>query len=325
MPTLSIIVPVYNVKPYLNRCVRSILAQTFQNFELILVDDGSTDGSGELCDNLQEGNPKIKVLHQPNSGLSVARNSGLSVAQGEWVGFVDSDDWLEPEIYTKMLFAADVHSADIVICRHKSVSTEGQLLEVVGVNKEKVMDNIEATKLILGDDVIRSFAWNKVYRRSLFDSIHYPVGRIFEDTATTYKLFYRAKRVATIPYIGYDYLANPHGTLLGASENTEKWTRSFIDNCRAFTERYLFSRTHKEFSDIVPMCANKAYLMTQGFLHACAKRDIQLDDCQKKVMETILDTIYISDLSKVPIKQKTDIYLFKINRRMLWGFLNLIN
>lgn len=323
MPSLSIIVPVYNVKEYLGKCVDSILNQTFDDFEIILVDDGSTDGSGKLCDNYKN-EERVRILHQTNSGQSAARNSGLSVASGNWVGFVDSDDWLEPEMYGQMMEAAKKHKADVVICRHRSVSPDGETLHVEGINGEKDIDNIEATKLIMSDDEIRSFAWNKIYHRRLFEDICYPEGRIFEDTATTYKLLYKARRITTIPYIGYNYLANPKGTLLGASNNVDKWIRSFIDNSRAFTERYAFTCAHKEFKSIRPMCARKAYLMAQGFIHACTKRGIQLNKRQKELLNSVFKTLNITDLKDVKLKQKLDILLFRIYPSLMWKFISII-
>ena len=172
-PVLSIIVPVYNVGPYLGRCVKSILSQTFKDFELILIDDGSTDISGELCEQLKLMDHRILVVHQLNRGQAAARNQGIAIAKGEWLGFVDSDDWLEPNMYEKLLDAVSFYKAEVAICRHQFVSSSGSF-QVIGEEINQVMDNIEATRQILGDERIQSFAWNKIYARRLFQDILYP-------------------------------------------------------------------------------------------------------------------------------------------------------
>lgn len=322
-PVLSIIVPVYNVGPYLGRCVKSILSQTFKDFELILIDDGSTDISGELCEQLKLMDHRILVVHQLNRGQAAARNQGIAIAKGEWLGFVDSDDWLEPNMYEKLLDAVSFYKAEVAICRHQFVSSSGSF-QVIGEEINQVMDNIEATRQILGDERIQSFAWNKIYARRLFQDILYPEGRIFEDTATTYKLLYKAKSTVKISYVGYNYFANPQGTLLGASLNVDKWTKNFIDNSLAFSERYLFARSHKEFQDIVPLCAKKAYLMVQGFLHACGKNSIKLNYKQKLVVESILRDLCMKDLSDVPMIIKMDLCLFKMKPGFMWAFLKIL-
>ena len=115
---ISVIVPVYNVEPYLRKCLDSIVNQTYRDFEILIIDDGSTDGSGRICDEYAEKDSRIKVFHTENRGLSCARNLGLAEAKGEWIGFVDSDDWIEPDMYEVLIRRAEETGADVVECSH---------------------------------------------------------------------------------------------------------------------------------------------------------------------------------------------------------------
>ena len=135
MPELSIIVPVYKVELYLSKCIDSILAQTFTDFELILIDDGSPDRCGEICDEYAARDSRIIVIHQENQGVSAARNAGLDIAAGEFIGFVDSDDWIEPEMYTAMLNEKQAHDVDVVFCKYTKCSEKGLAIETLKTEK----------------------------------------------------------------------------------------------------------------------------------------------------------------------------------------------
>ena len=207
---ISVIVPVYNVSNYLNQCIQSILSQSFKDFELIVVDDGSTDDSLEKCERWVCNDNRINLIKQSNQGLSKARNSGIRVAKGDYLVFVDSDDWIEPDMFSNMVHFVETQHADIVVCRGQMVEANGTISRYVGYDSFEIMTGVEATKEILKDEKMQSYAWNKIYKRELFDGIEYPVGRIFEDTATTYKLFYKCNKVVCIPYVGYNYRMNPN-------------------------------------------------------------------------------------------------------------------
>ena len=179
-PLLSIIVPVYKVENYLQKCIDSILAQTFTDFELILVDDGSPDGCPALCDAAAAKDARVRVIHQKNGGLSAARNAGLDVARGAWIGFVDSDDYIAPEMYEKLYRAVQSTGADLALCDYAKVDEAG----VPGVQTHVPVPQ----KSLTGRELLQKaywttaqIAWNKLYRRTIFAQLRYPVGKLNED------------------------------------------------------------------------------------------------------------------------------------------------
>ena len=206
MPKASVIVPVYNVEAYLEKCVQSILRQTEQDFELLLVDDGSTDSSGQLCEELAKKDSRIRVIHQENQGLGGARNTGIREAKGDWLLLVDSDDWIEPEILEKSLEAGLREEADMVVFPFRSVDEEGRELAVFRENIPvgRAFALKERKDILLTAPV----AWNKLYRTAFFreTGLAYPSRVWYEDIRTTPKLMALARRMVFLGDIGYNYL-----------------------------------------------------------------------------------------------------------------------
>lgn len=324
MPKLSIIVPVYNVKNFLSKCINSIRNQTFKDYELILIDDGSTDGSGELCDALAKQNDRTSIIHQENHGQAHARNIGIGRAKGEYIGFVDSDDWIEPEMFDRMIKMADNNDADIVICRVRKIERDGSVVEEVGPQRELCMNRIKATIEILKDEAIPSFPVNKIYRRSLFDGIKFPEGRIFEDTATIYKVFYKSSKVIAIPYMGYNYMQNPNGTCHKKYHDVVKHLNKELYNALAFDERYVFAREHEDLKEIVPLCAYKAYIMIRSFIHMLGHKRYKLTEEQKKIVNEIMDSFRAEDLSLCTRWERLDMYLFHYSKKILKTYINMV-
>ena len=205
-PLISVIVPVYNVEQYLPKCVDSILAQTYQNLEIILVEDGTKDRSGEICDAYAEKDPRIKVIHKENGGLSSARNAGMDVARGEYFGFVDSDDWIEPETYESLMELARKYDADLVCGgRYDVDGATGERTIGLCPQKEECLSSMEMLGRVFIWDNCDSAAWDKLYRRHLFDGIRYPLGMVSEDIAIFYKLMEKVNRVALCNKPLYNY------------------------------------------------------------------------------------------------------------------------
>ena len=198
---ISIIVPVYNVEPYLRKCLDSILAQTYRDLEILVVDDGSTDGSGAICDEYTGQDERIKVFHTENRGLSCARNLGLDEAQGEWIGFVDSDDWIEPGMYQTLLQKAEETGAEIVEC---GIYREFSNRTLERKRKGLSVSGKEAVDLLL-QGIIKDYAWDKLWSRRCFEDIRFPEGRVHEDTAVAYKLLLDAERVSILSIPLYHY------------------------------------------------------------------------------------------------------------------------
>lgn len=203
---LSVIIPVYNVSGYLEECLESVRNQTLSDLEIILVDDGSTDGSGLICDRAAEKDSRIKVIHQENKGLSGARNTGLQNIHGEWVAFADSDDVLDPSMYETMLSRANAFSADLVVCGLHVFSDEKELKKHERTYRVSEKDRICNEKEYWSDyDMTRDVVWNKLYRRPLLEGICFPEGKYCEDVFVMHRIISRCGRICMIPECFYRY------------------------------------------------------------------------------------------------------------------------
>ncbi len=206
---ISIIIPVYNVAPFLKRCLDSVLPQAAVS-QILLIDDGSTDESGSLCDALAATDPRIRVLHKENGGLSSARNAGLDLATEEYIAFLDSDDFVEPRAYEKMLACAERNSADLVCAgRFDLDGGTGEKTKGLCPEKEACLTGPQFIKRMFTWNGADSAAWDKLYRRSLFDGLRYPQGKICEDVPVTYQAVLKAGKVAMLPECLYNYYHRP--------------------------------------------------------------------------------------------------------------------
>lgn len=204
---ISVVVPVYNIEKYIKRCVDSIISQTYSELEIILVNDGSTDMSGQICDEYAVSDARIKVIHKENGGLSDARNVAIDIAKGELITFVDGDDFLTSTAIDSMYRAKEMSGARIVCCLLKQV-IEGKhtvFADAYDENKVSVYSCSDALEKILRQSEVTVSAWGKLYDTDLFTGIRYPKGELYEDLATTYKLFAAAKTVAVTRIEGYGY------------------------------------------------------------------------------------------------------------------------
>ena len=209
-PIISVIVPVYNVQDYLEECIESILNQDFHDYELILVDDGSTDSSGKICDRYENEN-NVRIIHKENGGLSDARNCGINIAQGKYITFIDSDDIVWNRYLSILYDAAKTYDADIV---------QGELLEGnvdnLGTKKDRgdiLITGKEAFKYYLTYQIVTVSACAKLFKKALFNEVLFPVGKINEDNFTIYKYFYLSEKVVCIPHYLYFYRVHK-GTLM---------------------------------------------------------------------------------------------------------------
>ena len=203
---ISVIVPVYNVESFLERCVDSLINQTYQDLEIVLVNDGSTDSSGQLCDKLKEKDPRIVVVHKENGGLSSARNAGIAVAKGDYFGFVDSDDYIEPDMYETMLNAILAHGKDIACCG-REIDIFGQRTKnEFTLPQQKVYSREEAIEAVLYLQEMDVSACDKLYARHIFDDISYPVGKISEDAAIIFQILEKANGVVHVGKPFYHYI-----------------------------------------------------------------------------------------------------------------------
>lgn len=197
MELISVIVPIYNVEPYLRRCVDSILAQTYENLEIILVDDGARDRSGAICDECALRDSRIQVIHKANGGLSSARNAGLDAAHGEYIAFVDSDDWIAPETYSYLMGLIKKYDVRLAYTGRYDVEEDtGEKTPGLCPEKEEKISSHEFVKRIFLWNGVDSAACDKLYHRSLFENHRYPLGKVCEDVPVTYRVALETDYVA---------------------------------------------------------------------------------------------------------------------------------
>lgn len=216
MPMVSIIVPVYKVEPYIRDCVESILHQTYVDFELILVDDGSPDNSGAICEEYAAKDKRIRVIHQENAGVSAARNTGLDAARGTFIGWVDSDDIVERDMYQHMMTLAQAHHAEIVQCQHDRAC---ELNNAKRSNNVIVMNGEDFARRMFtkqGADYTNQVSLcSKLFRRGLFDGIRFPEGQVYEDEMQTYKVCLKAEKIIEAEDILYHYAKRGNSIITG--------------------------------------------------------------------------------------------------------------
>lgn len=227
MSTISVIVPVYKVEDYLDRCVESILAQTFTDFELILVDDGSPDNCPALCDAWAEKDKRIKVIHKENGGLSDARNVGFAASCGEWITFIDSDDYVHPQMLQALYDATKKYDVKVSACGF--TRTEGEPLEG---NPDLTANLWSAEDFYMQRNVNATVAWGKLYHRSVV--LPYPVGKLHEDEFVTYRILFACGHIAVLDAKLYGYYQNP------ASIMKSTWNPKRLDVMAAYQEQIAF-------------------------------------------------------------------------------------
>ena len=249
MAEISIIVPVYNVEKYLENCIESILNQTFKDFELILVDDGSTDNSGKICDIYKKKDSRIKVIHKNNGGLSSARNAGLDIACGKYVGFVDSDDYIHYQMYEKLYHQIIKNKADISVCGFQKVKQFEK--DLLSTNKfyEKVelFNNIEALEqLYCKYSTEFVVSWNKLYIKTLFKDIKFKEGVIHEDEFIIHRLLYNVNKVVYNNEKLYFYLQR-RGSIVSSEAEVYQIDKIYAlsDRIKFFYDKNLTDLTYK--------------------------------------------------------------------------------
>jgi glycosyltransferase involved in cell wall biosynthesis len=236
-PKISIIVPVHNVEVYLEKCVDSILKQAFNDFEVILVDDGSTDRSGEICDSYAKQDERVVVFHQNYNGVSAARNVGVQSARGDYIGFVDSDDYIDQNMYSELYRLCQETDSQIAVCK-LGREIDGKLINKGDKPLQLEMDNEEAMRQLFKGILYRFSLCNKLFDKDCFNNVQFPEGRIHEDLSTTYKLFANAKKVVYQNFIGYVYVKRSNSIL------TSKYDEKRLDSFVAWNEIIDFIKTN---------------------------------------------------------------------------------
>lgn len=230
-PLLSVIVPVYNVEDYLSKCIDSLIVQTLKDIEIILVNDGSIDKSGDICDKYRLKDNRIKVIHKENGGLSDARNVGIDIARGKYISFIDSDDWIEPKMFEILYSLAIKNEADIVQGDYIKVYDENVIVNniserITKYNSEQILNEL------YGPNYIKTvIVWNKIYKRELFNEIRFPKGKLCEDEFTTYKILHNANLIIDTNIPMY-YYRQREGSIMNSNFNIRR-----LDGLEALKER----------------------------------------------------------------------------------------
>lgn len=206
MKLISVIIPIYKVERYLNKCIESVVQQTYRQLEIILVDDGSPDMCPSICDKWAEKDSRIKVVHKENGGLSDARNIGLKIATGEYISFIDSDDYINPYMYEFLMIAVVQEGCDVAGCEVQRFVEDEDPVEVPLCKEYAVLNKKEAMMELIRDARVQQITCNKIYQKSLIVDILFPVGKYHEDEFWTYQVIGKANRVAIVEYVGYNYL-----------------------------------------------------------------------------------------------------------------------
>lgn len=250
---ISVIVPVYNVEQYLERCVDSIINQTYTNLEIILVNDGSTDNSGKLCDELAKKDERIRVIHKGNGGLSDARNRGIDEAESDLVGFIDSDDYIDSDMYEVLLKNLNNTDADLSMCALYDVYNNTPEAQVT--NKETwELSSEQAIKMVMEAKILSVTAVNKLYRKSLFTDLKFEVGKIAEDAFIMIKLLDKCEKIVATNEKKYYYVHREN------SITTQKFSTKFLNVIEAYEQNSnIISEKYPKLKDVAQTRMNWAY------------------------------------------------------------------
>ncbi|MEH7076807.1 glycosyltransferase family 2 protein [Neobacillus drentensis] len=310
---ISIIVPIYNVEPYLRKCVESILSQSYTNIELILVNDGSPDKCGGICDEYAKKDNRIKVIHKENGGLSSARNAGLEIATGDFIGFIDGDDFVDTDMYEILYNLLVEYSADVVECSFKIVKDSNfQPIENDKIFDGRIEsgDNLFALKRLL-EYPIRNVAWNKLYKKELFTGLRYP-DKLYEDGFLAYKIFYKLKKYVFVALDKYNYIQR-EDSIMGKQK---KYTIKNLDGLEVQEERYQFLKERTNNLSILILAEFNLFnqIMFHYKMIKKYKEEIDPNNKYRKMLKNKIIQYYTSFLSNDRLsKYKNLIRCSKLN------------
>ena len=311
-PLLTVVIPVYNVEKYLNRCIESILLQEWKNYDILLVDDGSTDRSPQICDDYVKAYDFISVIHKENGGLSEARNTGISQAKGEYVYFPDSDDWLEPDAFMALAEVLESQKFDIISFNREFVKGEEDAI-VSEPEVTQVFEGKDAFVQMLKHSYITGFANDKIYRKSLFidNNILFPKGKYYEDLGTNYKLFLSAKKVYATNQKYYHYLIDNPDSI------TQSWNEKKFSDMFGFYKDIFYSDFVRSQLNQEELQISQLYYVN-GLIHILAslyksKLDKKYIDITDQVKQELLKHgVSLSQMKDQPNKLKYILFRFKV-------------
>lgn len=312
MEVISVIVPVYKVEKYLDRCVDSLVNQVYKNLEIILVDDGSPDNCPMMCDAWAQKDNRIKVIHKENGGLSDARNAGLEIANGQFIAFVDSDDWIDFDLFHTLLTALNKSNSDIACCKIVKVMEDGQKSQVGNfLGEYEVYDTESAMHELIIDRDIQQVVWNKLYKRKVLGNIKFEKGKYNEDEFWTYQVVGNANQVVVVDYPGYYYLQR-NSSIMGSVYSLK---RLDAVDAKVYRQEYL--------ADNFPSleCIGKKNLLYTCLYHGQLVLKY-INAVEEKAALIRLRKVFkqykfrYSELRKMPLKDRMWIGLGKVNLKL---------
>lgn len=303
---ISVIVPIYKVEKYLNRCIQSIVDQTYTNLEIILIDDGSPDKCPELCDAWEKKDARIRVIHKENGGLSDARNAGMQIAEGTYVGFVDSDDWIHPRMYERMLSALIKYDVDICECEFEKTEKDVDIVTPKKVKCGQVISKMQAMEMVI-DQTVQPVVWNKLYKRTTIQDFPFVVGKYNEDEYWTYRVIDEIKSMIQIKEKLYFYFYREDSII------NETYSIRRLDGLEARYERMKYLQKYPEICEKA-----KRNLIFECMYHYQKGLKYLEKNEFRKMQKTILEIIRQTKLSKsqkakYSTKEKLWFYLSRIS------------
>lgn len=279
MNKISVIVPVYNVEKYLDNCVESIINQTYKDLEIILVDDGSPDKCPQMCDEWAKKDNRVKVIHKKNGGLSSARNAGIDIAIGDYLMFVDSDDYISYNMCEKLLTRIVQDNTDLCICGVEKVYPDGKESEFSNIEdgvmtKEEFFDKMEG---ICGWCWV--VAWNKLYKKCIFNDLRYPDKKLYEDEFVIHKIIYKANTISSVGDPLYHYVQRKNSII------SSKYTVNNLDSVEAMLERCKFFIDNKSKESRIDFCLKYAV----AYLYSNFNNQKITDEFKKRYRQLLLE------------------------------------
>lgn len=306
-PFISVILPIYNIEKYLDKCMNSVLNQTYSNLEIIMVDDGSTDNCPILCDYYKKKDKRVVVFHKENGGLSDARNYGIERAKGEYITCIDPDDYVDLDYIEYLLSLLKKYKTDMAIAQHRVHYDNGDIKEKGKSGDEDIPTEICLERLLY-HDVIDTSAWGKLYHKSLFDNVKYPKGKIFEDIGTTYNLMIQCDHIAVGYESKYNYVFHNNSIVnsrfkpnkMDLIEMTDKMGKDVLQKFPRLKDAVLRRRVYSRISTLNQMINVEGY----------QKERRELIDYIKSCRRSVLMN------SRTPKRDKIAIILLSINYQL---------
>lgn len=304
--TISVIVPIYNIEQYLRKCIDSILNQTYKDLEIILVDDGSPDKCPDICDEYTKKDSRIKVIHKANGGLSDARNAGLDIAQGEYISFIDSDDYIDEYMYEDMLSAIENSDADLCICGYDRVNGAGEIRSSAHY-RNAVLSRNEAYEMLVQGNVFFIISCNKLYKRKIFNDLRFKVGKTHEDEFIMHHVYGECDKIVTLEKPYYYYLVR-ESSITGSVKGNVK----HYDAIEAYVDRMAFySETdNREFAArMIPITLSK-YLEVKRIV---GTNDSKTKERSLTLREAIIETSRLIDKTLLHLSDRIGIKAFFVS------------